>query len=50
VSEEEEEEEPPNIPQDGFIYLLANLEPHGLPPRSSYNHSSPLKKLWVNKI
>jgi hypothetical protein len=26
-----EEEEPPNNPQDGFIYLLGNQEPHGLP-------------------
>jgi hypothetical protein len=25
------EEEPPNNPQDGFIYLLENQEPHGLP-------------------
>jgi hypothetical protein len=24
------EEEAPNNPQDGFIYLLANQEPHGL--------------------
>jgi hypothetical protein len=33
MSEEEEEkkEGAPNIPQYGFIYLLVNQEPHGLP-------------------
>jgi hypothetical protein len=32
-------EEPPNNPQEVFIYLLANQEPHGIPQEAHVTDS-----------
>jgi hypothetical protein len=43
------EKNPQTTHKMGLYIYMRNQEPHGLPPRSSCNHLSPLKQLWVNK-
>jgi hypothetical protein len=50
MNEEPNERVNPQTTQRGFIYLLGNQEPHGLPQEAHVTTSPQLKPRWVNKI